>query len=348
MRLNIMMGTVLVLCLSALSSAAGEKDEAKKHFNAGQKLRLMEDYDAAATEFELSVRLYPTKNALFNLANCYKAMHRYDKALEMYERLLAEFGDKLKPEMKTATNADIATLRSLLGELTIQVNVPGATIVVDGREAGKSPLTDPVILSPGEHIIDVSQEGMEPAQRKIVMVAGEKITSSFALQAVAPPVADPPIEQKEPIGPPQPAAESTPPIAQPSPLEPTTPPAGLTQQVELESGGLSVLFWIGAGSTLAVGAGGGVFWWLALKERNSFNVANEEYDPDSSSMDDWEAIDQHAKKANMYNIIALGASIGAGVLLAGTVVVLIRDIRNKPGERPDRVSVNPGGIAVRF
>ncbi len=44
-----------------------QKAQAKKHFDAGTGLLKVEEFVAAAAEFEESARLFPTRNALFNL-----------------------------------------------------------------------------------------------------------------------------------------------------------------------------------------------------------------------------------------------------------------------------------------
>ena len=61
---------------AARPTMAQDKAEAEKHFKAGLTLQKADDFDAAAAAFEKSISLYATKGGLYNLANCYRALHR--------------------------------------------------------------------------------------------------------------------------------------------------------------------------------------------------------------------------------------------------------------------------------
>ena len=83
--LGIVLSVLLINPVAA--DDAGNKKEAQQHFKTATRLYKVEDYDGAVSEFEASVRLYPTKNGYFNLANCYKALHRYHEALAAVDKL---------------------------------------------------------------------------------------------------------------------------------------------------------------------------------------------------------------------------------------------------------------------
>lgn len=324
-----MFGILFAIILVSNPLWAGQKEDAQKHFETGKKLSLLEDFASAASEFELSVRLFPTKSGLFNLANCYKALHRYDKALKVYGRLLDEFGSELSPKMKQAAESDVATLRSLVGELFIEVNMDGATIIVDGREVGNSPLKTPVVLSPGEHLIEIKKAGSNTETRKIVMVAGEKITTTYALtpsdkasNMTPPPLPGQPGQTESDSG--GASSSDTEETAEFKINEEQTD----TPESEDNPRTLSAGFWVAATGTLLVGGASGVFWGLSVKSHNEDNTQN----------------------AKTFNRVAIGTTIGAGALAVLTTVVLIRDIKRskKAKINTDTVSLTPNGIAVRF
>ncbi len=174
---------VLALVVAFIDMAhADEKKDAKKHFRAGKALMKAEDFDAAAAEFEVSVKLYATQNGYFNLANCYKALHRYGEALGALERMRRDLGDELGKA--TAAQADDLEqeISSMIASIAVEVQQEGATVVVDDTEVGQSPLGDPIILGPGEHRITVTLEGHDPEERKVQLVAGTTHQESFALQ----------------------------------------------------------------------------------------------------------------------------------------------------------------------
>ncbi|SEM06318.1 serine/threonine protein kinase [Stigmatella aurantiaca] len=82
--------------------------------------------------------------------------------------------------------------------LTIETEPPGARLVVDGKDVGRSPLRlDSLAL--GEHTVAASLEGRLPAERRVKLAhPGERAMVVLALAAEPPPpVAEPPPE-KEP------------------------------------------------------------------------------------------------------------------------------------------------------
>lgn len=135
------------------------KTEAKGHFEAGLALFKAEKYDAAALELQVSVKLYPTKGGLFNLANAYKILSRYDDAIEMMDRLEQEYGATLDAEMKGALDRMRAEIKTLAARLEVTVEPAGAVVTVDGRKVGKSPLPRPVLVDPGEHVVRATLAG---------------------------------------------------------------------------------------------------------------------------------------------------------------------------------------------
>lgn len=351
------LGVALILGLSSGTAWASDRDEAKRHFEAGKRLTELEDFSSAATEFELSVRLHPTKTALFNLANCYKAMHRYDKALEIYDRLLSEFGDQLDAEMKGPVEADIASLRSIIGQLTINVDVDGATLKVNGRVVGVSPLKKPVILSPGEYEVIVEHAEYKPQKRKVVMVAGEKIDSSFVMvekteaasQGTKPKAGTAPADgtgTRSAMAAIAPPPESQTPEARPeAPVPPSMGPPPQAPKKKTLSG----LFWGGLAGTVVVGAVSGVFWGLSASRKSDFETERDTFN-DTGDQDDWQEMKWSADAAEGFNKAAIGTAIGAGALLAATVAVLAIDLSKDetPETEPVKASAVPGGIAVHF
>jgi hypothetical protein len=155
-------------------SPDGAKAEAKKYFEAGVSLLKSEDYEGAATSFEASLEAFPTKTALFNLANCYKALKRYDEALAALFRLRRDFKGNLGGEIEDETTAIEKEIRNLVGMLRVEVDLPGATVLVDERGMGMSPLSKVLLLSPGNHEVTARLEGVEFGMEKVKMLPGKE------------------------------------------------------------------------------------------------------------------------------------------------------------------------------
>ena len=73
----------LAFLLGSRLAAADDKAEARRHFENGLALsdEQTKDYQGALVEFEASVKLFPTKAGLFNLAQCYRRLSRYGEAI---------------------------------------------------------------------------------------------------------------------------------------------------------------------------------------------------------------------------------------------------------------------------
>ena len=172
--------TIAVLLAAALTTAgtvgADEKTEAKQYFDAGVALLKVEDYRGAASSFEASLATYPTKTAQFNLANCYKALQRYDEALAALFRLRSDFAGKLSAEMAAEAAAIENEIRLIVGTLYVEVDRHGATVLVGGQEVGSSPLSKPVVLSPGDYEVTARLQGVEYGVGRVRMLPGKTQT----------------------------------------------------------------------------------------------------------------------------------------------------------------------------
>lgn len=161
------------LCAGRTGRADDEqKERAKKHFQAGLLLLETESYDSAAKEFESSVALYPTKNGYFNLANCYFALQRYQETLETINKLKVEFFQ----ELDKGWQKEIAKLEDKLQKnavkIAIRVNVDGATIQLDGKSVGESPIDEPLLVAPGEHRIQAFANLYQDETRTLILEPG--------------------------------------------------------------------------------------------------------------------------------------------------------------------------------
>ncbi len=186
---------VIVLAVffsTAVSSTtwANEKAMAKKHFENGLAMMEMEDFGGAAVEFEASVGILPTKSALFNLAMCYKALHRYPDALKAFRRMIRDFNDAMDKEMKGEVRKNIAAISKMIGEIEVHTNLPGATVLLDGNKVGTTPLASPLEVGAGEHRVRVSLKDHLDEEKTVVVVSGSKAVVRLSLSPAASPPAD--------------------------------------------------------------------------------------------------------------------------------------------------------------
>jgi hypothetical protein len=159
------------------------KEAARVHFDKG--LRLLEEraFDGALAEFQLSRRLFPTRSATENAAICLRELHRFDEALETYEALVRDYPD-LPADVKARVDKATAELRGLVGTLEVRAAEPGATVSVDSRDRGATPLKAPLRVSAGTHTVRVYKPGFAPFETRFEIAGGETVAIQPRLDAL--------------------------------------------------------------------------------------------------------------------------------------------------------------------
>ena len=104
----------------------------------------------------------PSAAAQEGIANAqYQAKNTGD-AYEAYDRLLKDYaGGKNKPQ----ATARLKELAPLTGYISIRVNESGATVSIDGKAIGASPVAALIRVSSGPHKVDVVKDGFAPLSK---------------------------------------------------------------------------------------------------------------------------------------------------------------------------------------
>lgn len=282
------------LGLVANSARADDRQEAERHFRLGVALQKVEDFDAAAREFQVSLQLFPTKSALFNLANCLQGLHRYEKALAAFERLQREYGKELEEPMLAATKAQMDELANLIGWLRLEIDPPSASVRIDGEPVEATALRAPVRLSLGQHEVSASLDGYKSETLQIHLAPKETLTRRIALV----PVKD--------TGPKAPPAE----LGRDAGAEPGVQPLPPPREEEKGSSTLALLT-SGLGAALLVG--GTVTGLFALSlDADLKDVCNDGHCPVERAAD----VDRLGTLTTASNVlIGVGAAAAAGGLM---------------------------------
>lgn len=159
-----------------------QKEQARAHFEKALTLFEEEAWDAALVEFLASRELYPTRAATKNAAVCLRKLHRFDQALDYFEALLQDFPD-LPSDEKSLVVREMRELQGRVGGLEIRDALPGAKVVVDGRERGIVPLS-PLRLPVGTHLLRVSMEGFAPFEAQVDVIGGQTVPVTAELSAL--------------------------------------------------------------------------------------------------------------------------------------------------------------------
>lgn len=148
-----------------------EAARAKQAFEEGVRHMESEDLEGALESFRASQAIVPRASTLRNIGACLKRQGRYVQALESYEQVRAKFGPVLSERDRVLIQQAIEELEKKVGELFIASDVRGI-LYVDGIDRGSLPLSAPMRLDPGEHMLRIEQGGRTVLQRKLQVSNG--------------------------------------------------------------------------------------------------------------------------------------------------------------------------------
>jgi hypothetical protein len=155
---------------------------AVEHYRKGIALTKEGAWAPALAEFLEVRRLEPQKwSALAGAATCLHALGRYDEALDLIETLLRGF-PALPAEAKTAAQGELIALRGLVGTIEVDGAEPGAAVLVDRESRGEYPLTAPLRVAAGQHILRVHKEGFEPFEARLDVAGGATARAAVRLR----------------------------------------------------------------------------------------------------------------------------------------------------------------------
>jgi tetratricopeptide (TPR) repeat protein len=153
--------------------------DAGLHFQRGVALFNEADYRAALVEFRRAYDIAPKTAVLYNIGQTYYQLQNYAAALIMLQRYVTESPASAPHASEVQQTIDI--LRTRVGSLAITTNVPGCEISVDDELVGKTPLTEPVLVSIGRRKVVVTHDGRSDEVRQVDVAAGDTVTLSIVL-----------------------------------------------------------------------------------------------------------------------------------------------------------------------
>jgi hypothetical protein len=214
--------------------------EAQTLFERGTRLMQNENWEMALVEFQRSLELYPTRSALFDLAMCEKALHRYRASLAHFDEWAERYDAAATEEERRTVAAAREELRQYVGMLLIRTVPDGATVRVDDEEVGTTPLAEPLAVDIGRHRVEAALDGFEPAAQEAVVTPLDTVTVEVVLT-------------------PRSSVEPSPPSG--SPLAGDAAERG-------EEGLAPAWFWTAASAAVAAGIGGAVAGGLVLSDED--------------------------------------------------------------------------------
>jgi tetratricopeptide (TPR) repeat protein len=170
------------------SRVSKERQQARKLVKQGVVKLREGDYVTALDLFSRAFKVFPSPKIQFNIGQTYKELGRYLDAIGAYEKFFKDAAQDTSPALKKLARDNIQDLLRKIAIVTIQVSVDGATVSVDGKARGVSPLGAPLRLMPGSHSVVVKLTGYETVVVNLKLEANARLTRRITLQKPRPKV----------------------------------------------------------------------------------------------------------------------------------------------------------------
>jgi len=174
-------GTPPMSATAPAAPTARESAEAKRHFTDGLKLYGEHAFVEALAQFELSYRMGRRPSALRNVAQCHRDLHHFADAYDAYGQLLRDHGPQLSRADRDAVTHAIDELAELSGSVTVTSTEAGASVELDGKPLGATPLGASKRVGLGAHRVVVTKAGFEPFERAVTVESAGAVTVEATL-----------------------------------------------------------------------------------------------------------------------------------------------------------------------
>jgi hypothetical protein len=156
--------------------------EAKKFFDAGNKLYKEGLFKEALASFLEANRIAPRESIQNNIARTYRDLKDMASAYGAYDVLLSKYGDKLKPALKTDAQHALEELAVLTGVIAFTLPDADAKVLIDGVDSGTTPLPKPVRQNIGTHQVTITKPGYEPLVQNVDIKGHDTVTIAGPMQ----------------------------------------------------------------------------------------------------------------------------------------------------------------------
>lgn len=171
----------LVVPGQALAQEDPTIEAARERFKEGVTYFDNKEFERARLAFVQAYALKPHPALLLNLAQSELRSGHEAEAATHFARYLREHAEATE-EQRQAAREGLDAAKQLVAVVTLTVDQAGAEILVDGTSAGRSPLDDPLYLTPGEHTL-VAQKGGDTARTTVLVTAGSSTNETLNVGA---------------------------------------------------------------------------------------------------------------------------------------------------------------------
>ncbi len=367
----------LILCAAAavpvtVTTPARAADDtmiqmARERFQEGVKYYDEKQYEKARAAFLQAYALKRHPAVLLNLAQSeLRSGHEADAA-KHFVTYLREHKEASALERQEAEKG-LQAAKAKVGEITLNVDVDGAEVFVDGQPEGRSPLSGPIYLEPGQHSIEARREG-KTGSTNVTAKAGVAANASVALGSTGGGAAVPAPTPSDAGEPGEEGSEEP----RPARGEPAEADEGTSVDAQADTGGREPFIswashtpvaWVGGGLTvIGLGAGLGFAIGASMAYSDANDVASAirtAAEEDRANKPTWTANpcvadplrprpEKYNEACNLYTDnkdkaetqerLSLISFIVAGAAATGTVVYYFIDAKPESSARGSRPAV---------
>ncbi len=146
--------------------------EAERLTAQGARAYQRGEYAVALEHFRRSYEVFPSPNTHSNIARALLKLGRLPEAMEELEAFLGD-ANTASDEARNFALQQKTELAAQLGKLTIDCDVDGAEVAIDGHPAGATPLQHARWVVPGAHTVTIALSGQPEFKESLQIHGGE-------------------------------------------------------------------------------------------------------------------------------------------------------------------------------
>jgi hypothetical protein len=273
----------LIITSLAIPALADEQPDAGELKRQGDAAMASLHYREALAAYDKAYAINHDPAILYNRARADQGLGDYPAALDAIEEFVRAAGDDLKRRVPKLADL-VADIQSHVALVLVNCAVDGATVFIDGKAVGKTPLAAPVRVAAGSVAIAVEARAHTTFRQDVTAPGGKITTINATLAAEAGDKSQPPI------------------IVVPEHTERYVP------------AGWRVAAFTMGGLGIAGLAAGGVFGGLVASKTSTTNCVAKVCNPAG-----WQEISD----AKTFATISTVSFVAGGVLVAGAAVLFI-------------------------
>jgi tetratricopeptide (TPR) repeat protein len=170
--------------VDAKTASADAKAAAQQKMAQGAQLLEQGQPAEALALFKEAYAQVQNPRYQYNIGVACQALGRDAEALQAFQTFGAN-AQGVRQEYIDDAQKQIEVLRDRVAKVVVTSSVPGATVLVDGRDVGQTPLSQSLVLDAGEHRFIVRKLSFEPFERVVNLKRGDRLDLAADLHPVA-------------------------------------------------------------------------------------------------------------------------------------------------------------------